>query len=278
MAGMAQRLGLLLPIFLTRLALPSTARRRPTGKQFTCQRFYVQNNYANYDFIIMIDALIRSLNAKSNNSADNIVDISPLISETTPVFPGDTGFKRDVLMDFSQGDHLALSSVTTTVHLGSHTDAPYHYHPQGRTIEKQDLTRYLGAAQVVDATHIRDGAITLEDLPGLEIQQEKVLFKTNSFPHEGPWQNEFASLSPTFIVWLSEQGVQTVGIDTPSVDPATSKDLLGHQAIYQCDMTILEGLDLRQAVCSQAYTLIALPLKIAGGDASPVRAVLLKDD
>lgn len=211
------------------------------------------------------------------NSAGNIIDISPLISPQTPVFPGDTPFTRKVLMDFPKGDHLALSSISTTVHLGSHTDAPYHYHPDGRTIEQQDLNRYLGTAQIVDATHIKDGAMALNDLPGLTITCDKVLFKTNSFPHEGPWQNEFASLSPGLIVWLSEQGVKTVGIDTPSVDPATSKDLPGHHTIYQQDMTILEGLDLRQVDCAQTYQLIALPLKIAGGDASPVRAVLLRN-
>lgn len=210
------------------------------------------------------------------HSADKIIDISPLITPQIPVFPGDTPFKREVLMDFSKGDHMALSSISTTVHVGSHTDAPYHYHPKGRTIDQQDLTRYLGPAQVVDATHITDGPMQITDLPNLVITCDKVLFKTNSFPHEGPWQNEFASLSPDLIVWLAEQGVKTVGIDTPSVDPATSKDLPGHHTIFEQDMTILEGLDLRQADCSLSYQLIALPLKIAGGDASPVRAVLLK--
>lgn len=220
----------------------------------------------------MINQLINSM----QHCADKIIDISPLITPQIPVFPGDTPFKRDILMDYPKGDHMALSSISTTVHLGSHTDAPYHYHEQGRTIEQQELTRYLGPAQVIDATHIADGAIQLSDLPSPTITCDKVLFKTNSFPHEGPWQNEFASLSPGLIVWLAEQGVKTVGIDTPSVDPATSKDLPGHHTIFEQDMTILEGLDLRQVDCSLSYQLIALPLKIAGGDASPVRAVLLK--
>lgn len=219
----------------------------------------------------MLNQLINSL-----HNGGNIIDISPLISAQTPVFPGDTPFKRDLLMDFSKGDHLALSSISTTVHLASHTDAPYHYHPEGRTIEQQDLTRYLGTTQVVDATHIKQGTIARQDLANLDIRCDKVLFKTNSFPHQGPWQNTFASLSPELIVWLAEQGVKTVGIDTPSVDPATSKDLPSHQTIYQQDMTILEGLDLGQVDCSQTYQLIALPLKIAGGDASPVRAILLQ--
>lgn len=205
-----------------------------------------------------------------------IIDISPMITSDMPVFPGDTPFSRNVLMDYKSGDHLALSTINTTVHLGSHTDAPYHYHSGGRTIEQQDLRRYLGPVHLVDVTHINDGAICVEDVRNLEITHSKILFKSNSFPHEGPWQNEFACLSPELINYLSSKGINTVGIDTPSVDAATSKDLPCHQTIYQHDMTILEGLDLRQVNASKTYDLIALPLKIKGGDASPVRAILIE--
>ncbi len=205
-----------------------------------------------------------------------IIDISPLITPDMPVFPGDTPFSRQVLMDFEKGDNLALSTINTTVHLGSHTDAPYHYHKHGRTIEQQDLHRFLGSAQIIDVTHISNSAITVTELNGINVSCKKVLFKSNSFPHEGPWQNEFAYLSPELITYLSEQGVTTVGIDTPSVDSATSKNLPCHHAIFTHDMTILEGLDLRNVDSNKMYELIALPLKIQGGDASPVRAILIE--
>ena len=67
---------------------------------------------------------------------------------------------------------------------------------------------------------------------------------------------------------------QLVGIDTPSIDPERDKDLLSHQAVFQNDMAVLEGIVL-DSVPDGVYTLIALPLKLRGADASPVRAVLV---
>ena len=74
---------------------------------------------------------------------------------------------------------------------------------------------------------------------------------------------------------LAQQGVRLVGIDTPSVDPADSKELLAHQALYRNSMAVLEGLVLSQ-VPAGLYHLLALPLNLARADASPVRAVLFE--
>ena len=82
-----------------------------------------------------------------------------------------------------------------------------------------------------------------------------------------------AAFEPAFIDALGACGVMTIGIDTPSVDLQDSKELPAHHAIAKYDMAILEGLDL-SAVPAGAYELIALPLKLMGYDASPVRAVL----
>lgn len=87
------------------------------------------------------------------------------------------------------------------------------------------------------------------------------------------FNGDFAALSPELIDWLHQRGVITVGIDTPSVDLFDSKDLPTHKAILRHDMAILEGLVLAD-VPEGTYELIALPLKLAGFDASPVRAVL----
>ena len=81
------------------------------------------------------------------------------------------------------------------------------------------------------------------------------------------------ALSPALVEELARQGVVLIGIDTPSVDPATSKELPSHQAIYRHDIAILEGVVLT-SVNEGDYELIALPLKIKGADASPVRAIL----
>src|SRR5262249_43844973 len=105
------------------------------------------------------------------------------------------------------------------------------------------------------------------------IQAERVLFATGTFPDPEHFNEDFAALSPELVLSLHRQGVKLVGIDTPSVDLFDSKDLPSHQACLQCDMAILEGLVLRD-VRAGLYELIALPLRLVGFDASPVRAIL----
>ena len=72
--------------------------------------------------------------------SETIIDISPVISEKLAVFPGDVEYKRSITMNFDQGHHLGLSSITGTVHLGAHTDAPNHYHKDGKGIHERDLS------------------------------------------------------------------------------------------------------------------------------------------
>jgi len=199
-------------------------------------------------------------------------DISPLISEQIAVFPGDCVFRRNVSMEIHK-DHLELSSIQTTLHLGAHADAPVHYHEDGCDIAARDLDFYIGACQVITIITAAK-RIMPSDLSHLEIKAPRVLFRTLSFANPNQWNDNFTALSPELIHYLSAKGVILVGIDTPSVDPATSKKLESHQAIYQNDMAILEGLVLTE-VPDACYQLIALPLKIKGGDASPVRAILL---
>ncbi len=202
------------------------------------------------------------------------IDISPLISNETAVFPGDQVFQRDEVMSCKKGDHLTLSSIKTTVHIGAHADASNHYHKEGVGISERSLNYYLGACQVVDVSAANSKLIKLSDIELSQITQKRVLFKTMSFPNPNHWTNDFMALSVELIKALSAQGVITLGIDTPSVDPATSKTLEAHHCIYQNNLAILEGLVLNK-VPSGLYELIALPLKIKDCDASPVRAILL---
>jgi arylformamidase len=116
-------------------------------------------------------------------------------------------------------------------------------------------------------------AITLEKLLPVDIVAPRVLFKTNSIQDVCTWQDDFCFLSPEVIDWLAQKKVRLIGIDTPSMDHSKSKSLEGHQEFYRHKMAILEGLVLTD-VPQGIYNLVALPLKIAGGEASPVRAIL----
>ena len=102
----------------------------------------------------------------------------------------------------------------------------------------------------------------------------RVLFRTGTYPDPNTFNSDFASLSPALIEWLASEGVRMVGIDTPSIDPAESKDLPSHAMVAAHNLAILEGIVL-ESVADGVYTLVALPLRIVGADASPVRAILV---
>ncbi len=177
-------------------------------------------------------------------------------------------------MDTSKGQHLTLSSIQTTLHLGAHADSSNHYHAEGLGVEARPLSAFLGRAQVIHVARRPNERISLQDLKEKKIQAPRVLFQTGSFPNPENWNSDFMSLSPEVIAFLHSEKCVLVGIDTPSVDPEQSKELESHQALYRTGMAVLEGLVLNQ-VPEGLYTLIALPLPIENADASPVRALLI---
>ncbi len=199
-----------------------------------------------------------------------IYDISPPITPLLKVFPGDTPPSREVLLDMSRGDPLTLSTWRSTVHVGAHADAPSHYGRDGRTIEQQPLELYCGPCRVI---HVHGTLITSEMMP--DVDTERLLIATGSYPDPTHWNDDFAALSPELVDHLGRHGVRLVGVDTPSVDPADSKDLPAHHRFLANDIAIIEGLVLAD-VPAGIYELIALPLNLAGFDASPVRAILRK--
>lgn len=207
--------------------------------------------------------------------AMEMIDITPVINSRMAVFPGDTPFSQEFLMDTKKGDHLSLSWIKSTVHLGAHTDAPNHYSAHGTSIEKRSLNYYLGPAQVIEVACRRGERIYPKDLGSREIKAPRILFKTKSFPDPYHWNSDFMSLSAELVNFLAEKGVKLVGIDTPSVDPADDQILESHHAVEKQDLAILEGIVLDK-VEEGFYQLIALPLAIEGADATPVRAILLK--
>lgn len=203
-----------------------------------------------------------------------IFDLTPKISSRLAVFPGDQPFRRDVALSIAGGANIDLSKILTTVHLGAHADAPSHYHRDGATIEQRPVGRYIGKAQVIRVSGLRPKErVTLSHLKS-EIQAPRILLDTQTFPDPEKWNSDFASYSPELLEHLAKNGVKFVGIDTPSVDPEDSKALESHQVLWKHDLCVLEGL-LLKGVPEGIYTLIALPLPIEGGDASPVRAVLI---
>jgi len=203
-----------------------------------------------------------------------IYDLTPKISSRLGVFPGDQTFERSIALSFAGGNHLELSSLRSTLHLGAHADAPSHYAAGGVSIEKRELGIYMGLTEVVRVTGLSPRErVRIEHFKRAPAAP-RVLIDTGSFVDPEKWNSDFCSLAPELLDWLADHRVRLVGIDTPSVDPEDSKKMEAHQILAKRDFAVLEGLLLKD-VPEGLYTLIALPLPIEDGDASPVRAVLL---
>jgi arylformamidase len=202
-----------------------------------------------------------------------IWDISPELSDKIAVWPGDVGFKRKVTLDTAHGDHMTLSSFETTFHVGAHTDAVNHFEKVSKGIESHPLDPYLGEAQVIHLEKDRGSLVEKKDLLTKSIVCRRILIKTGSYPDPHRFNEDFVSLSPTAVEYLGQLGVVLVGIDTPSIDPFSSKDLEAHHATVKAGINILEGINLSQ-VEEGIYGFSAVPLRIKSADASPVRAIL----
>jgi arylformamidase len=215
------------------------------------------------------------MDPKPESAVARILDISSPLSPNLAVWPGDVPFTREAGSRLSDGDPVDLSSMRTTLHIGTHADAPSHVMQGGPTIDELELSPFLGPCEVIEV-NLPAGERILPSHLKARVQAPRVLFKTSSCPDPTRFNEAFNSLSPELIGCLAEQGCVLLGLDTPSVDPFDSVDLESHRALFERGIRSLEGLRLEDARPG-LYTLIALPLRIEGGDASPVRAVLMED-
>lgn len=203
--------------------------------------------------------------------ARRIWDISQGLRPRMPVWPGDTPFQQLQTWKMDDGSPVNVSALTLSTHCGAHADAPLHYQQGAADIANVDLQPYLGECLVVDARRFGE-LIEPEDVPDLA-GVERVLFRTyDHFPHD-KWVEQHRAIAPSTIEKLAKSGVKLIGMDGPSLDPQESKTMDAHRAVLAADMRVLEGLVLDNVPAGR-YELIALPLPILGGDASPVRAIL----
>jgi arylformamidase len=202
-----------------------------------------------------------------------IWDISQPLHAAVPVWPGEPAFALHSHAVIGDGCPVNVGGMFTPLHAGTHGDAPLHYANDGASSADCDLGAYIGACALIDVRHAR-GRIELADVDWAALAgAERVLFRTyERFPHDA-WDSDFTAIAAEVIAKLGAMGVRLVGTDAASLDPEQSKTLDAHQAVKAADMRILEGLVLDD-VPPGRYELVALPLRIVGADASPVRAIL----
>lgn len=208
-----------------------------------------------------------------------IYDISEPIEPSTAVFPGDTPFTTDWVARLERGDSCNVSTVRMSVHCGSHADSPLHYVAGGRDIASVPLETYLGRCRVLEVRGTgQPSVVDVRDLRDRLAGVERVLLRTSRRHDHRRFDPTFTALGPDAAHAIVSAGVRLVGIDTPSMDHATSKDLPAHHVLAAGGVALLENLDLSAVPIDAAdgtdYELIALPLRIVGGDSGPVRAIL----
>jgi arylformamidase len=201
-----------------------------------------------------------------------IIDITRPIGSATAVWPGDTPFELAFPVSRKSGESVTVGSIHMSTHFGTHLDAPIHFTDSQVTIDRIPLEIVCGPAVVIDSLE-RDEIVVPE---GIELPA-RVLFRTGGWPNHRKFPDRIPTLSAATIERLANAGVRLVGVDLPSVDQLDSKDLPIHHQLLGAGIHILESLWL-EAAWPGNYYLVALPLKLVGGDASPVRAVLLSDD
>ena len=206
-----------------------------------------------------------------------IHDISRPVQAGIPVWPGDTPYEYRRAWKIGGGCPVNVGSVTMSLHTGAHVDAPVHFDDAGEDIASVDLAKYVGPCVVV-AVSAGPGALRPADLPqGTDealSRAPRLLVRTYERRPQA-FDEHLRHLTPELADHLADLGVVLVGLDSDSMDAFDSKELPSHHRLASRGVAILEGLDLSRIVPG-VYDLVALPLRLVGADASPVRAVLIE--
>jgi arylformamidase len=217
-----------------------------------------------------------------------IFDISRALSADLAPWPGDTPFHFELKWKMAEGATVNVGAVNMGVHNGTHADATFHFDESGDPIDRMPLDAYIGDAVVVDLTEHFGGTgdmvdrtrqIGVADLEAFSASLEqapRLLLKTGVWNDSKVFPDWIPVIARDVSEWLRERKVKLLGLDLPSVDPIEAKKLTNHHALAAARVAIIESLDLSQ-VEAGIYHFAALPLKIAGGDAGPVRAILWRD-
>ena len=217
-----------------------------------------------------------------------IFDISRALSSGLAPWPGDTPFHFELKWKMAEGATVNVGAVNMGVHNGTHADAAFHFDRSGDPIERMPLDAYVGDAVVVDLAELfskkgdaleKERQIAVADLKGIAAlleQAPRLLLKTEVWKDSRVFPDWIPVIAPDVPEWLRERRVKLLGLDLPSVDPIEAKNLANHHALGAAGVAILESLNLNE-VAAGVYHFSALPLKIIGGDAGPVRAILWRE-
>lgn len=202
------------------------------------------------------------------------IDITRPLTPGMIHWPGDNAFQLIPVCHITGLNTCNLTEIRTSAHIGTHLDAPRHYVAGGTDIAGIAVERLCGPATVVhfmEERNLRAADLEKTDMP----VGDRVLLRT---ANERLWgKNEFSKdyyiITADAARWLVDHGTPLVGIDYLSVDSYNTRDHVAHYTLLEAGVLIVEGVDLSH-VTPGRYELVALPLKIHGGDGSPIRAMV----
>jgi len=207
-----------------------------------------------------------------------IYDISVLLGRESIVFPNDMPYSRDLTLTIEDSGICNVSKLVLSAHSGTHIDAPSHFIPNAKSIDQYPVQEFIFPARVVN---IEDKeSIKPAELENLDIEQgDALLFRTyNSISGQcsnGVFTEKFVYLSAEAATFCAEKKASLVGIDYATIERYGDEASPAHRTLLGNGILILEGINLREVPPGE-YTLFCLPLKIEGGEGSPVRAILVK--
>ncbi len=208
------------------------------------------------------------------NQNSEFYDISLNIEEGMLSFPGDTIPEFNKIKEI-EVDNYNLSNMMVSVHVGTHVDAPSHFIKNGKTINELLPERFLGEVQVVEIKD--DKEISIKELENVEFHSDKILFKTqnSNMISDKNFNNDFVYLNQKGAKYLIESGINFIGIDYLTIESIDTQEFNVHKLLLENNVIVLEGINLKE-IPPGNYKMIALPLKIKGAEASPVRALLYR--
>lgn len=213
-------------------------------------------------------------------SAGAWIDVTATLDPaTTPVYEGDAPMSFEFLKDMRKGDGFTLSKLSLGAHSGTHVDAPMHFVRDGASIDRLALEAFIGPARVLD---IPD---SVQSIDAAELNRhswrnaERVIFRTRSsvrgWMKSSTFHRDFAFISPDAAQLLADAGVKLVGIDYISAERFGAPAPVTHRILLGKGIPIVEGLAL-ETLPAGDYDLIVLPMKVAGHEGAPARAVMRK--
>jgi len=206
-----------------------------------------------------------------------VIDLSLPVNNDMPGVEITTAKRLDV-------DGWNATTLSLYSHCGTHMDAPCHFLPGGATLDQQDLTACVGPATIINVAPAEPKQlIGVEDLGSLahSIQAgARLLFRTDWYKRYGTpeYRDELPRISLPLAEWLVEQKVAMIGVEPPSVaDVNNIREVTDvHRTLFRGNVLIVEALVNLDQITSSVVQFIALPMKIIGGDGSPVRAIAIE--